>query len=111
MSSARLEKTPSRAASETGRTPRGTGASRTPLADPATILTGSRVEQPVDRPLEPRPELVEKSGIRGQVRVLLDRRERPRPGALDQVDVLRQAREAQVGHPRLLDVEQRPLAP
>src|SRR5262245_19346838 len=108
---ARLEKTPSRAASETGRTPFGTGASRTPLAEPATILTGSRVEEPVDRALEARSELPEQPGFPGQVRVILDRGERPRPRAFDEVEVLGQACEPQDWHPRLPDVEQRPLAP
>src|SRR5262245_37841082 len=82
--SARLENTPSRAASETGRTPFGTGASRTPFAEPATILNGSRVEQPVDRALETGPELLEQAGVAGKVRVPLERGERPRARPPDQ---------------------------
>ncbi len=39
-SAAMLENRPSRAMSETGRTPRGTGANRTPLAVPAITRTG-----------------------------------------------------------------------
>src|SRR4051812_28582326 len=38
----RLEKTPSRTRSETGRTPGGTGPSRTPFASPAMIRTRLR---------------------------------------------------------------------
>src|SRR6185436_3785099 len=45
----RLENTPSRALSETGRTPRGTGPSRTPLAVPAITLTSGTASRSIPR--------------------------------------------------------------
>ena len=45
-----------------------------------------------------------------EARIVLDQRERPRASAADELQVLGQARELQVGHPRLLRVEQRALA-
>ena len=45
----RLENTPSRALSETGRTPRGTGPSRTPLAVPAITLTSGTASRSTPR--------------------------------------------------------------
>ena len=42
--------------------------------------------------------------------ILPDQRERPGPRALHEVEVLGQSRELQVGHPRLLRVEEGALA-
>src|SRR6266498_5320041 len=112
----RLEKRPSRARSETGRVPAGTGASRVPLAVPATILTSSgrarsRVEQPLDGLARERlAKELQQFRTSIQSRVCVDDGERPGPGPPDQLGIVGQPGQLQVGQAGLLDVEQCALA-
>src|SRR5207344_3204379 len=69
----------------------------------------SRVEQPVDRPLEPRPEFRQQARLPREVGIAIDRREGAGAGPLDEVEVVGQTRELEIRKARLLDVEQRPL--
>src|SRR5439155_13998625 len=113
--SPRLEKRPSRTRSPIGRVPAGTGASRTPFADPAItrIAFGdSAVEQPFDGLAREGPTK-ERQQIRlcVQLRISGDQIEGATPGPLHQLNVLGQPGQLQVGQSRLLDVEQGALAP
>src|SRR4029450_11882785 len=102
-------KSPSRAISEIGRVPGGTGARRTPLAVPAITRTGReptevpgrlRAKQPLDRAGEPSGELGEEIVMGGQRRVGLDEREGPRARPRDQRGVLGEPGELEGRDPR-----------
>src|SRR5205823_4096913 len=90
--SPRLEKRPSRARSDMGRVPAGTGARRTPLAEPPMILIAwgrSAVEQPLDGLAGERPaKQIQEIRVGMEVRVGLDQREGPTAGSTNELDVL-----------------------
>src|SRR5436190_1282088 len=69
----------------------------------------SGLEEPFDRSFEPSPELLQQGGVRDELRVVLQLRERARPSAFDQIQVLGQPGELEVGHAGLLRIEQRSL--
>src|SRR5436190_1207332 len=68
-----------------------------------------RREEPLDRALEAGPGLGQQLRVCLEVGVGVDLRERPRASASDELEVLGQAGELQIGHARLPGVEQRAL--
>src|SRR5712691_9249914 len=102
----REENSPSRARSDIGRVPAGTGARRTPRAEPAITRTRglpsgpatSAVEQPLDGlAAEASTQQRQQLGMPVQLRIGLDEGEGPGPGALHQCRVLGEARQLEVG--------------
>src|SRR4029079_6827493 len=115
----RRAKSPSRAISEIGRVPGGTGARRTPPAVPAITRTArepirerfSGPEEPVDRGGEPRTQLGQQRRMALEPGVVGDHGERAGAGAPDQVDVLGEPSQLEIGHAALPSVEQGSLPP